>query len=250
MRRAFEGARDPKWTVTARIWDGRGEYAGTRIGDDLTTDPAENLVHELMNGSWRVVHIAAHGTNDTGGGGGGGDAASTSGVVLSQRFRLAPATIGQLSVVPDLVVVNACHLGAISRQLAGMNKVAASFARRLMQIGVRAVIAAGWAVDDAAAATFADTLYRELLDGRELGDALFAARSEVHGTHPDSLTWGAYQCYGDPGLPPRATATDPAPGRAEPHGVRAAAQDPRHGRHRQRPTELDHGVSPGGGRHQ
>jgi tetratricopeptide (TPR) repeat protein len=192
---AFERAATMvPWQVTARIWDTRERYVGSAMGDQLTTDPAENIVHELMTGSWRVVHIAAHGSIDPGGN------AALSGVVLGPGQWLTPATVGQLSVVPDLVVLNACHLGAIGRQLAGMNRVAASLARRLMQIGVRAVIAAGWAVGDAAAAVFADALYSALLAGRELGDAVLEARLRVHDYLPRSLTWGAYQCYGDPGF--------------------------------------------------
>ena len=199
---AFSAAANPQWEVTARIWDGRGVYAGTKLDDRSTTDPAENVVHELLTGAWRVVHIAAHGSIQ-----GDGDTAQ-SGVVLSKDRRLSPVMISQLSIVPDLVVVNACHLGVIARQLAGMNKVAASLARSLMQIGVRAVIVAGWAVDDQAAAMFANVLYDELLAGRELGDALLLARSQVHRADDGGLTWGAYQAYGDPGfrLAPRRQA--------------------------------------------
>jgi tetratricopeptide (TPR) repeat protein len=186
---------DPPWEVTARIWDEEGTYIGTPpTQEQATADPAEEIVHELMTGSWRVVHIAAHGVIDEGGN------PVRSGVVLGPGRRLTASTIGQLSVVPDLVVVNACHLGAITRQLDGMNRVAASFARRLMQLGVRAVVVAGWAVEDAPAVRFAHALYSELLQGWELGDAVRHARAAAHRYDPKSLTWGAYQCYGDPGF--------------------------------------------------
>ena len=185
---------DPPWTVTARIWDEEATYIGTPTDDQTADDPSEEVIHELMNGSWRVVHIAAHGMLDESGN------AANSGVVLGPGRRLTAATIGQLSVVPDLVVVNACHLGAVTRQLDGMNRVAASFARRLMQIGVRAVVVAGWAVEDGPAVVFAHALYSELLQGWELGDAVRHARAAVHRHDPGSVTWGAYQCYGDPGF--------------------------------------------------
>ena len=189
---AAPGSRS--WQITARIWDTRERYLRTELDEPMATDPAENIVNELMTGSWRVVHIAAHGSFDPGGN------AALSGVVLGPGRRLAAATLGQLAIVPDLVVLNACHLGAINRQLAGMNRVAASLARQLMQIGVRAVIAAGWAVGDIAAAEFAKALYSSLLDGRELGDAVLSARVHVHDYLPNTVTWGAYQCYGDPGF--------------------------------------------------
>jgi hypothetical protein len=68
-----------------------------------------------------------------------------------------------------------------------------------MAIGVRALVAAAWPIDDAAAAAFAETFYTELIAGRTLGDTVTRARN-----HAADLggreTWAAYQCYGDPGF--------------------------------------------------
>jgi beta-lactamase superfamily II metal-dependent hydrolase/tetratricopeptide (TPR) repeat protein len=63
---------------------------------------------------------------------------------------------------------------------------------------VQIVVAAGWAVDDRAAEAFAAAFYTSLLEGRDYGDAVREARSAAH-DRSSSLTWGAYQCYGDPG---------------------------------------------------
>jgi tetratricopeptide (TPR) repeat protein len=65
-------------------------------------------------------------------------------------------------------------------------------------MGVRAVIAAGWAVVDTAAETFATTFYRQMLQGQPFGRAVKAARRETFDRHPSTNTWGAFQCYGDP----------------------------------------------------
>jgi tetratricopeptide (TPR) repeat protein len=66
-------------------------------------------------------------------------------------------------------------------------------------MGVKAVIAAGWAVDDAAAITFADVFYDQLLKGAQFGDAVREARKQTYVLHKDRTnTWAAYQCYGDP----------------------------------------------------
>jgi hypothetical protein len=54
--------------------------------------------------------------------------------------------------------------------------LAASISRQLIENGVRAVVAAGWAVDDNAAHEFATTFYSGLLDGRDLGSAALDAR--------------------------------------------------------------------------
>ena len=145
-------------------------------------------LHRLLNGDWRVVHIAAHGdfTDDP----------TTTGVVLG-NLRLTPNVFSKMSVIPDLVVLNACHLG---RVLTGANRVAASVGRELLKAGVRAVVVAGWAVDDTAARSFSEHLYTELLTGSDFGSAVSGARHAAWETERRSLTWGAYQCYGDPGF--------------------------------------------------
>ena len=66
-------------------------------------------------------------------------------------------------------------------------------------MGVRAVVAAGWAVDDGAAKTFAEEFYRQMLDGKSFGEAVQKARHQAWLGHQHVNTWGAYQCYGDPG---------------------------------------------------
>ena len=75
---------------------------------------------------------------------------------------------------------------------------AANVAEELIKIGVRCVVAAGWAVDDGPAQLFATCFYRELKRGRRFVEAVGRAREEAWRTHPDSNTWAAYQCYGDP----------------------------------------------------
>jgi hypothetical protein len=63
---------------------------------------------------------------------------------------------------------------------------------------LEAAVAAGWAVSDSAATTFAGRLYAELLAGVPFGLAVRAAR-EAAWVHNRSVnTWGAYQAYGDP----------------------------------------------------
>ena len=118
---------------------------------------------------------------------------------------LTANVIRQLAVVPDVVFLNCCYLAQI-----GFNRLAAGVARELMAIGVRAVVAAGWPVDDQAARTFAERFYQALFEGQDFGDAVGHARDAARDSNRASLTWGAYQCYGDPGF-----RLDVAPGRRE-----------------------------------
>jgi len=70
---------------------------------------------------------------------------------------------------------------------------------------VRAIVAAGWAVNDGAAERFAQELYRAMLreaDALPFGDAVRRARQRIFDDprFRHNNTWGAYQCYGDPGF--------------------------------------------------
>jgi tetratricopeptide (TPR) repeat protein len=134
-----------------------------------------------------------------------------------------------LAVTPDLVFLNCCHLGRVSEGSSKLqagaeghfHQLAASLARQLIEDGVRAVVAAGWAVNDDDAAAFASRFYGELLGGSTLGDAARRARKEIYENSGEtSNTWGAYQIYGDPGFTlPRVRggnwASEPAPFVAE-----------------------------------
>jgi hypothetical protein len=64
--------------------------------------------------------------------------------------------------------------------------------------GVKVVIAAGWAVDDSAALYFTGIFYHAMLGGYSFGDAVKEARAKTFAKYPNTNTWGAYQCYGDP----------------------------------------------------
>ena len=79
------------------------------------------------------------------------------------------------------------------------SQLAANLATQLIEMGVRVVIAAGWAVNDAAAQLFAETFYGAMLDGEAFGRAVHRARAAVYTKYENTVnTWGAYQCYGDP----------------------------------------------------
>lgn len=150
-----------------------------------------DVLEALFRREWLALHIAGHGGYVPGDRG-------RSGVRLSDGMRLTAGEIEQLPVVPSLVFLNCCHVGTLDP--ANHPGVAASVAEQLIRRGVRAVVAAGWAVNDLAARTFAETFYDEMGRGVPFGTALKCARVRTHEMHPDVNTWGAYQAYGDPGF--------------------------------------------------
>nr|WP_316639628.1 CHAT domain-containing protein [uncultured Roseateles sp.] len=167
---------------------------------------ASEVLAALYRRPWRILHISAHGIFNLR----HGDGRMRSGVVLSDGLLITAAEIAAMELVPELVFLNCCHLGQVDMGRDG-NKLAASVARELIDVGVRCVVVAGWAVDDELARLFGQTLYAQLLlRRRSFGDAVFHARQATWEANRDDITWGAFQAYGDPGwlAEPRADGGD------------------------------------------
>jgi len=162
--------------------------------DTLIGSNASDIILKLFSHDYKVIHLAGHGMYNP-------KAMHKSGMVIGKDMFLTVADFKQMGAVPELVFVNCCHLGNVNSD--GENfyreryKLAANIGTQLIEIGVRVVIAAGWAVNDIAASDFADEFYRKLLDGSNFGNAVKAARKKIYEDHPNNNTWGAYQCYGD-----------------------------------------------------
>ena len=172
--------------VVGRLLDAANPGQVTVLDDRRGELDLVDLQNELF-GNHQVVHIASHGVYREG-------RPADTGALLARGAMLTTDTIRQLTAVPDVVFLNCCSLGRI-----GLNRMAAGLAREFMAIGVRALVAAAWPIDDNAARVFAETFYRELISGRPLGDTITRARNicaEVGGRE----TWAAYHCYGDPGF--------------------------------------------------
>ncbi|HHQ13619.1 MAG TPA: CHAT domain-containing protein, partial [Chromatiales bacterium] len=179
----------------------------------LLRSNAERVIAALYARPYRILHLAGHGVYDyRDPSNGAGDLVS--GMVLGNGMFLTAAEISQMPVMPDLVFINCCHLGRDRAPEDGFetglrpNLLAASLATQLIQEGARCVIAAGWAVDDRAALRFAEVFYQRMVaDNARFGSAVLDARRAVFRDQPDSNTWGAYQCYGDPNFRLRASTT-------------------------------------------
>ncbi len=199
------------------------------IVKDCIQEPAERIVSALYARPYRILHLAAHGvyeyelphdaawlegsmedgkyrvnlktriTRDD-------DFSKTdtrkiTGVVIGDDLFITPVEVEQMRQVPELVFINCCHLGFVEDKPSiepDRPKLAANIATQFINMGVKAVVAAGWAVDDAAAKTFAEEFYLRMLNGERFGDAVLHARQRIRQKHPGVNTWGAYQCYGDP----------------------------------------------------
>ncbi len=213
------GAQREARTV-ARVLEKDGRFSVTSL---IHPDDSRTVINALFDRPYRVVHLAGHGVyqyvpphsgkcricekpleglvcpehGDT--------VLRQTGMVLGDGIFLTPTEVHQMREVPALVFINCCHLGRIEpestregNEQRDFHVIAANLSTEFIRMGVRAIVAAGWAVDDAAADTFAKSFYTQMLSGECFGDAVKYARKDVFDRHPRVNTWGAYQCYGDP----------------------------------------------------
>lgn len=184
----LSGAAREAETVAAII-DDQGYSITKKINTDFP-----DIIQALFQDEYKIIHLAGHGDFDP-------DNPDQAGMIIGDHLFLTAKEIDQMSQVPEFVFVNCCHLGKVDAAAEARSqhfyKLAANIGVQLIQMGVKAVIAAGWAVDDAAALLFADTFYKRMFAGKSFGEAVREARSACYRDYPDSNTWGAYQCYGD-----------------------------------------------------
>lgn len=194
------------------------------VADKAIDAQATEIVDNLHSRAWRVLHLAGHGEHEfeveDGMAQEGSIAAAAmaapvelpdgrlavpvrrrkkvSGMVIGRDTFLTPGDVKQMRHVPELVFINCCHLGNTGSGSAQFNRLAANLGVEFIRMGVRAVVCAGWAVDDEAALTFAEAFYGHMLAGARFSNAARDARAVTRNEHPGANTWGAYQCYGDP----------------------------------------------------
>lgn len=179
---------------------------------------AQTIINALFARNYRAIHIAGHGM-----------AGKHGGVVLSGPSTFLGADeIRAMRVAPELVFLNCCHLAHAdaASALAEYDRTAfaANLAEELIRVGVRCVIAAGWAVEDAAAEKFATAFYAALFGGARFIDAVGEARRAAWEVNRQGNTWAAYQCYGDPEWSWRRAITAPQPSPEEEYaGIASSA---------------------------
>jgi CHAT domain-containing protein len=153
------------------------------------------IIEAFFSHDYKIIHLAGHGVYNPA-------EPDNSGMVIGDNVFLTTREITQMSSVPELVFVNCCFLGKDSGEdeqyYQDRYKLAANIGTQLIDNGVKVVIAAGWAVDDAAALEFTDVFYKSMFDGYNFGEAIKKARETLYEKYSNTTnTWGAYQCYGD-----------------------------------------------------
>ncbi|MFO0871540.1 MAG: CHAT domain-containing protein, partial [Pirellulales bacterium] len=186
------GAREEAELVTRLL-----QQAGYRVDARMDSPTASQVLQGLFACPYRIVHLAGHGYFEAAA---TTDQRARAGMLLDNGIFLTAVEVANMTQVPHLVFLNCCHLGRTEseapRPYFPYNRLAASISQELIQLGVSAVVAAGWAVRDDAAAKFAEVFYARMLEGSTFSEALVDARRQTSSHFPDCNTWAAYQAYG------------------------------------------------------
>ena len=166
----------------------RGFEINTLINAD-----APQIMTELFDGPYKMLHFSGHGLYDP--------ENNEVGIAIGNGVCIDPAMLKQIGYVPEFVFINCCYSGSMDSEDEAYSKnryrLAANVGTQLIEMGVKAIIISGWAVDDAAAKTFSETFYNKMFEGHDFGTAVQKARLSCYQSHRSSNTWGAYQCYGN-----------------------------------------------------
>lgn len=159
-----------------------------------------DVVMAMMEpGNFDVLHFACHGVADP-------ESIWNAGLLMQGRMvggeyrtdtLLADEVDGYANLRGDgapgpLVVLNACQIGREGYNLTSTG----GFARAFMKKGAGAFIGTHWSVEDLSAHDFSQTLYQQLLDGKDMMTAVTAARKAAKNN--EEFSWLAYMVYADP----------------------------------------------------
>lgn len=150
-------------------------------------------------GHFDILHFACHGLADS-------SVIWDSGLMMTGRVKNgsylqddlmssqveAFADLQEEASPGPLVFLNACQVGRQGYGLTGTGGFAKAFVKR----GAGAFISTHWSVGDNSAYDFSETLYTELLNGKDMMTSVAAAREAAK--NKDEVTWLAYVVYADP----------------------------------------------------
>lgn len=118
-------------------------------------------------------------------------------LVLAEKAKLTAGELQRLSIVPRVVIFNACEAGRVRRLRIAPSESHDSFslAEVFLRIGVEAFVGTYWEVNDQSASLFAKTLYQELSSGQTLRNSVTEARRKL--ARQNDKDWANYILYGD-----------------------------------------------------
>ncbi len=190
------GAEDLQQLPAAKaegVWVAKQLSGHSYKTTSLINAASDLIMMELYSRKYKIMHFAGHGLYDP--------ENEEVGIAIGNGFCIDPAMINQMGYTPEFVFINCCYSGTMDAEddnySRDRSRLAANVGTQLIEMGVKAIIISGWAVDDAAAKTFSEAFYKHMLEGYDFGSSVQKARLLCYQNHPGTNTWGAYQCYGN-----------------------------------------------------
>lgn len=142
-----------------------------------------------------LVHIAAHGCQDTGEIALAPSPDRTSQIPREEDFILTMSDVQELCLQARLVVLSCCHSGRGEVKPEGVVGIARAF----LCAGARSVLVSLWAIDDEATFMFMRSFYRGLVNGKRTSVALHGAMKslQVSKEYCHVRDWAPFVLIGD-----------------------------------------------------
>lgn len=110
--------------------------------------------------------------------------------------HLTGAVVHHLRRDRPFVFASACEVGRLGWTITGIG----GWAERWLRCGCSGFIGPRWSVGDGRAREFAELFYRELGEGRIVGEAVRRARLTLKGKNPSCFEWLTYCLFAHPNL--------------------------------------------------
>ena len=142
-----------------------------------------------------LVHIAAHGRQETGEIALAPNVERASQIPKEQDFILTMADVQAVRLKARLVVLSCCHSGRGEVKSEGVVGIARAF----LCAGARSVLVSLWAIDDEATLLFMERFYKQLAYGERASLALYQAMKSLRETQQFSAVkhWAPFVLIGD-----------------------------------------------------
>lgn len=159
-------------------------------GRDATVD---KLIEKLLSRNFEIIHYAGHVEYNP-------DRPEESLLLLHDGGVTAKYMHSVIEYPPVLIFMNACSSAKATNidELQYQNELT-GLGNAFIASGVSAYIGALWSIHDKPAAEFAVTFYKNLAEGKCVGDALKAAKQISFLKYgKQNITWASFILYGDP----------------------------------------------------
>ena len=142
-----------------------------------------------------LVHIAAHGCQETGEIALAPNPKRTSPIPKREDYILTMSDVQEVHVRARLVVHSCCHSGRGEVKAEGV----VGMARAFLCAGARSVLVSLWAIDDEVNLLFMERFYQHLADGKSASVALHQAKKSLRESQQFSAAkyWAPFVLIGD-----------------------------------------------------